>query len=189
MITQERPTEVARWPVVRVEVGHDVSVQLLSSDFVRLSTHFWRSTFLCPEVEECDACKLLPSRPYWYLPVFVQPSKRSAILELSAHACSDLEQKCRFVGSALRPGVQVELSRRSKKKPVRIEIIGQAPSPPLAKLEQWLSPLMALFKMPPVMPAETLEQYGARCKGYAVERNKLLAAQMKAAANGRAGGR
>lgn len=179
----------ARWPVVRVKVGHDIGLQLLSSDFVRLCTHFWRSTFLCPEVEECDACKLLPSRPYWYLPVSSLSTKQSAILELSAHACSDLEQKCRFAGFALRPGVQVELSRRSAKKPVRIEILGQAENPPVAKLAEWVTPLMAIFKMPPMMAHETLESYGARCESYAVARNRIIGEQLKAAARTGAKGR
>jgi hypothetical protein len=189
MITQERPTTVARWPVVRIEAGHTVTVQLLSSEFVRLVTHFHRSTFLCPEVEECDACKLLPGRPYWYLPAVIQPGSRHGILELSAHACSDLEQKVRFVGLVLRPGVQVELSRRTKKAPIRIEINGQAPNPPAAQLAEWVTPLMALYRLPALRAGETLESYGERVKVSAIQRANLIAGQMKAAAGGRSSGR
>jgi hypothetical protein len=189
MITQERPTTIARWPICRVIVGHSTTVQLLSSDFVRLVTHFHRTTFLCPEVEECDACKLLPGRAYWYLPVVVLPYSKHAILELSAHACSDLEQKCRFAGSALRPGVQVELSRRSAKKPIRIEFNCQAENPPAARLEEWVSPLMAIYGLPALKPGECLESYGARVKENALARANLRAAAYKLAAGQGAKGR
>jgi len=179
MITQERPTKIARWPVVRVQAGERVEVQFLSSDFVRLVTHFHRTTFLCPEVEECDACSLLPGRAYWYLPVQHVQYKGYGLLELSAHACSDLEQKCRFAGAALRPGVQVELSRRSQKKPLGIEFNGQAPNPPLARLEEWVSPLMALYGLPPIRPGESLDAYGDRVKPAAIARANLRAAAYK----------
>jgi hypothetical protein len=160
-----------------------MAVQLLSGDWVRLSTHFWRSTFLCPEVEECDVCDLLPARAYWYLPVLVVATQRPSILELSAHASADLEQRCRFVGSAPRPGVEVELSRRSKKAPLRCEYTGQAERPAVARLHEWVTPLMALYRLPAMTPAESLEEYGCRVRAKVIERAKLVAGQMRAASS------
>lgn len=179
MLSAERPVKVARWPLVRVHVGQTLVVQFLSADFVRLVTHFHRTTFLCPEVPECDACQVLPGRAYWYLPVQLPAFKMHGLLELSAHACSDLEQKIRFAGSALRPGVQVELSRRSAKKPIGIEFNGQAENPPVARLSEWVSPLMAVYGLPALAPGETVEAYGARVLPAAVSRANLRAAAFK----------
>lgn len=179
MISVEAPTRVARWPLVRVRVGEVITCQLLCGQFVRLVTHFHKTTFLCPEVEECDACELLPGRPYWYLPVQDCIYKRHGLLELSAHACSDLEQKVRFSGFALRPGIQVELSRRSAKKPVGIEILGSSETCPSTRPEEWVSALMAVYGLPALHPGETIDGYGERVKTTAVVRANLRAAAYK----------
>lgn len=189
MFAQESPPAVARWPVVRVKEGGVIACTLLSGDFVRLVTHFWRSTFLCAEGDECAACALLPGRPYWYLPVLVSTTQRPSILELSSAASADLEQRCRFVGSAPRAGVQVELLRRSKKAPVRCEVVGQAESAPLVKTHEWVAPLMALYRLPPIAPGETLEAYGRRVESKVRERAKVAADRMRAGAAGRVASR
>lgn len=189
MLSLERPSSTARWPLVRVPAGSKVELTLLSGDMVRLVTHFYRSTFLCPEVEECHACTLLPARAYWYLPCIVTATRASSLLELSAHAAADLEQRCRFVGSAVRAGTQVEISRKSAKAPIRSEIIGQIEKPSLAQAHEWLTPLMAIFGLPFVKPAETLEHYGARVCPFVIERANFKASQLKVAADGRPQGR
>lgn len=189
MITQEPPTASARWPLVRVHEGHTIQLQLLSSEWVRLVTHFYRSTFLCPEVEECAACVLLPPRPYWYLPVFSPRSSRSALVELSASASADLEQKVRFAGFAVRPGVKVELSRKTKKAAIRVEVLGQAETPPVARLHEWVTPLMAIFGLPAIRPGESLQDFGVRVKHVAIERAKVRADAIRGADRGRLLGR
>lgn len=178
----ETPRYVARWPMFRVQVHSKCEVQLLSGDWVRLVTHFNGRTFLCPEVEECDACNVLPGRAYWYLPVLALGSKRQAILELSAHASADLEQRCRFVGSAVREGVQVELSRRTQKAPLGFEVIGQAEAPPKAILHEWLTALMLLYKLPEVRPGESVEDYGARLRDRVLARAKVQADEFRSKA-------
>lgn len=189
MLSLERPSCLPRWPVVRVKEGRETKVQLLSGDWVRLVTHFFRRTFLCPEVAECVSCELLPQRAYWYLPCFCLGSQRPSILELSAHASADLEQRCRFAGWPVFAGVQVELARRSKKAPLRMELIGRVDVPPVAKLSEWASALMALYCLPAFVPGETLDVYGARVKTVVVRRSALMAQQVEAVASGGVRGR
>lgn len=185
MMSLEAPTYVARWPMLRLQAGSKCDVQLLSGDWVRLVTHFSRRTFLCAEVDECDACNVLPGRAYWYLPVLHLEAKRQAILELSCHASADLVQRCRFVGFAIRAGVQVALSRRSKKAPLGIEVMDQAEGAPLAKLHEWVSALMLVYKLPGLLPGESVEVYGARVKDRVLARAKVMADLHRASAKGR----
>lgn len=189
MFDSECPSVVVRWPLVRVLEGRQTEVQLLSGDWVRLVTHFYGRTFLCPEVDECVACQLLPSRAYWYLPVLSLATKRPSILELSAHASADLEQRCRFAGWPVAPGVQVELSRRSKKAPLRMELVGRVETPPVAVACEWCTALMALFCLPALVPGETLAQYGDRVKLVVLRRAELKGreaeSRVKAGVNGR----
>lgn len=182
MFDQESPQCVSRLTVLRVPSGSTMAIQLLSGDWLRLSTHFHGRTFLCAEGVECDACQVLPSRVYWYLPVLAIQAKRVHLLELSASASADLEQKCRFVGSAPRAGVQVEVARRTKKSPLRFECIGQAEKAPLAQLHEWVSPLMALYRLPPLVVGETLEVYGRRVASRVVDRAKVAADAYRSAA-------
>lgn len=188
MLTQEAPSMTVRWPVVRVKQGGCVRVILLSGDWVRLVTHFFRKTFLCPEVSECDACNVLPSRPYWYLPVLDQATHRSSILELSSHASADLEQRARFVGASVSAGLQVELSRRSQKAPVSLEVYGISDSPAVATWSQWSSSLMALYQLPMTRPGEMLEDYGRRVQPIVIERAKLVATWYRESKDGKVHG-
>lgn len=189
MLTQEGPTVMVRWPVVRVKEGRETQVQLLSGDWVRLVTHFFRRTFLCSEGAGCVACELLPQRAYWYLPVVSLQTQRPSILEMSARASGDLEQRCRFAGYRVGPGVQVELARRSKKAPLRMELIGQATCPSVARLDEWVSCLMALYCLPALKPGETLDAYGERSKQTVERRAALMRMDMESAAARGVGGR
>lgn len=185
MISSERPGVVARWAVARVRPGHPTEFQLLSADWVRLVTHFFRLTFLCAEGEKCDVCQFLPARPFWYLPAYEARSQRACLLELSASACADLEQSAKFAGFGIRPGVKAILSRRTAKAPIKAEIVGQVPNPPAAALYQWVTPLMAIYRMPHMRPGESLADYGGRIHRMVCSRCELAAAQIRAAASAR----
>lgn len=175
MMNASGPVVLARWPVMRVRPGGVFRAQLLADSWVRLVTHFWGHTFLCPEGPKCDACEFLPRRPYWYLPVLEFQTQRHCILELSAAACSDLEQRCRFVGSAPRAGVQVEMSRKSAKAQIRLEVLGQETPTGEAALWDWGTALMALYRLPPMQRGELLEQYGARVRRTVTSRANFMA--------------
>lgn len=182
MFSSENPSSVGRLSVLKVQERQTIAIELLSGDWVRLVTHYHVRTFLCSEGESCHVCELQAPRAYWYLPVVATQSKRVHLLELSSSASADLEQKCRFCGSAPRAGVQMEVSRRTKKSPLRFEFAGNSERPKVAKIHEWVSPLMALYRLPPLAPGETLAEYGLRVSSSVVERTKLAAAEIRAAA-------
>jgi hypothetical protein len=181
MFDPESPSTVLRLHVLRFQVGASMDLELLSGDWCRLVTHFYTRTFLCAGGEECDACSVLPSRCYWYLPVLVLETNHVALLELSPTASADLEQKVRFCGYSVSPGVQVVASRRTKKSPLRFEVFSRAETPKVCRPHEWISPLMAVYKLPPLHLEESLSQYGTRVHPMVVERAKLAAAFYKAA--------
>lgn len=185
----EAPSKQAVWSVVRVVAGHDVRVTLLSGDWLRLTTHFFFGTLLCAEGEDCPACALLPGRSYWYLPCIVAGSGRLGILELSSTTSADLEQRSKFSGVGLRAGVEVRISRRSKKAPCRCEVVGSNEAAPSAQLHEWASGLFRIFGFGPLHPEETIEAYGARIREVVRRRAQVVADRVVASASGRVKGR
>lgn len=181
----ESPTLSARWPVLRVAPGHDVEVTLLSGDWVRLTTHYFRRTVLCSESAACPLCQLLPSRPYWYLPVSVAPRKTFCLLELSPSASSQLEQTAKFEHGKITAGLSFRLWRKAKKKPIACECLGVSGGSVLVSVHEWVSPLMAIFGLPILRPGEKIVEYGARVANTVDQRNELVAANMRAAAERR----
>lgn len=182
----EPPCGSVRWPMLRLKGDSRCTVRLLSGDWVRLATHFHRSTFLCPESEECHACVLLPSRALWYLPAEVVTSHAKVLVEFGARASADLEQQVRFSGSKMRAGIVTEMRRASAKGHTssRVQEIGDECSPVL--IEEWVTALMAVYKMPGLIPGETLGAYGKRVANRVIERANLIAGWMTKAEAGRA---
>lgn len=181
----ESPSFAARWPVLRVVPGHDYEVRLLSPDWVRLSTHYFRRTVLCSESDACPLCSLLPSRPYWYLPVAVSPRSSYCLLELSPAASSQLEQAAKFEHGAIKEGLSFRLFRKAKKKPIACECLGLSKGSVLVSLHMWVSPLMAIFGLPPLTALESVVEYGARVQHTVDQRNELIAASVRSAAEKR----
>jgi len=180
MLTAESPSKLVRWGLVRVEPGHRSRVELLSGDFVRLSTHFYRRTLLCVESDLCPLCDVLPSRSYWYLPCKLLPSGRLSLLELSATSSADLEQHAKLLHGKLGYGITVELSRRKRRSPMRCEIVGDVLGGKAIAPQVWVSALMAIFGLGALREFETLEQYSARVIAGVIERGKLVRGQMEA---------
>lgn len=178
----ESPSFVSRWPVLRVAPGHDCEVRLLSSDWVRLSTHYYGRTVLCSESDACPLCSLLPSRPYWYLPVAVAPRSTSCLLELSPSASSQLEQAAKFEHGSVKAGLMFRLFRKAKKKPIACECLGLSKGSVHVSVAIWVSPLMAIFGLPCLNEGETVEMYGRRVLTMVDERNQLVAARVRSAA-------
>jgi hypothetical protein len=104
------------------------------------------------------------------------------LLELSSHASAELEQRIRFVGSSVREGVKVEMSRRSTRAPLRIEVIETPAEAEKAPLHEWVTPLMAVFGLPPLRPLETINEYGGRVGSMVLARANLVAGQLQASA-------
>jgi len=188
-MNSESPTKAARWPLLRVQPGHDVAVELLSGDWVRLSTHYFKRTFLCSEDERCECCQLLPSRSYWYLPAIELPGRRATLIEFSAAASSDLEQHGKLLSGKLGPGLQVRLTRRTQKSSVKSEIFGQASVGSRVHLHDWVSALGAIYGLPPMRADETIEGFGDRVKESLITRAAVVAAQIQASNSSRSKGR
>jgi len=177
----EAPTKATRWPLVRVQPGHDCQVELLSGDWVRLSTHYYRRTFLCSEDEGCSCCELLPSRPYWYLPALMMPMRRVCLIEFSAAASADLEQHAKLLSGKIGAGLLVRLWRKSAKAPVKSEVIASGSASSRVALHDWLTALMAIFGLPNVRVDESIDAYGERVRETLNKRSELVATQMRLA--------
>jgi len=178
----EGPSKCVRWPILRVHAGATSIVSLLSGQFLLLNTHFAGHTVLCPMTDECHLCALLPARSHWYLPAVSQALHRPCLLELSATSAADLEQRAKFSGLAVTYGLRVELSRRKAKSPLRCDVLGMAETPEVARPDEWLTPLFAIFGLPPLTPGESVEKYSARVRAKCVDRTEVAAARVRAAA-------
>lgn len=178
MIDSEGPKPVVRWPVLHVEQGHSVEVLLLSVHWLRLSTHFYKRTQICLGTDACPVCHLLPSRCYYYLPALYTATRRPVLLELSPHASSDLEQMARLQEQGFRPGLVVELSRRSKRAPVKTVVVRQDRTPPAVSPREWLTAVMGIYGFGEMREGESLEGYRARLFPAAVSRCDRLAAEL-----------
>jgi hypothetical protein len=99
---------------------------------------------------------------------------RFGILELSAVASADFEQHARLLHGGLRPGLDLQLSRRSRKQPLRVEIVGQRSVSNAVPLTVLASRVLALYHMPPANPGESVESYGERIAAIAAKRNERL---------------
>lgn len=161
-----------RWPVVRLKMGSVVQVTLLSRAYFSLTTHFYRVTIACAG-DGCAFCDLLPARGLFYLAAMCDG--RRSILELGVYSANDLEQHCVLLHGGMRPGLVVELSRRSKKGAVHSQVTGDVPG--CGEVEPLLlaQRVLAVYKLPCCNPGETMEMYEARVQSIVRRRNAALA--------------
>jgi hypothetical protein len=179
-VDSESPSVASRWALVRVPVGRGLRIELLSGDWIRLSTHFARRTFLCTGEDDCPLCEFLPSRPFWYLPVLLVPGSRPALLELSGTASADLEQVSKLAFGRLGAGCVFDVSRRASKKAARAEAVSEAPAQMRVSLQRWGTALMAIYGLPQFNEGEGLESYGDRTRTKVYARAEMIAARLRA---------
>lgn len=175
----ECPTKLPTWAVLRVKAGSVARVTLLSGDWLHLWMHFYRRSFLCCESDDCALCDVLPARPYWYLPALSATTRALTLLELSATSSADLEQRAKFLGFSVAAGLEVELSRKSAKRPLRIEAVAQSPAAREVALQTWVSGLMRIYGLPLMHDAETLFAYSSRILPLLRERSKVAADRVR----------
>jgi hypothetical protein len=96
-----------------------------------------------------------------------------------------LEQSCRFIGATVGAGVQVELARRTAKGRLRVEITGVREGAAEIPPNEWLTPLMAVYKLPAFACDECVADYSARVRLFIEARANLVAAQLQSAADRR----
>jgi hypothetical protein len=175
----EKPSVVGRWPLLRVRPGHQFEFELLSGEWVRLCTHFCTKTFLCAEDDRCEACSVLPARNYWYLPGLAGPEKRPSLIELSASASADLEQRAKFSFGSIGAGLTVVCSRKGPRSPVLCEPLRFAARATPLPFQTWVTYLMAIYNLPAVRPIDSLESYSVRVLPMVLERANLMAARAR----------
>lgn len=178
----ETPSRVGRWPVLRVQPGHDYSVVLLSGEWLRLTTHYADRTIVCSENDLCECCAFVPGRSYWYLPGLLGPQRRPCILELSSTASADLEERAKFDGGSVRAGLITTLIRKTSRAPIRCDIGGFDAKTATFAFSVWASYVMALFGLPAFRPGELVDAYSARVQPLVVERSKIGALRLKSRA-------
>jgi len=185
----ERPRREIRWPIVRVQPGHETEIELLSGEWLRLATHYAGRTLLCTESESCELCCLCPSRFYWYLPCCQLPMRTPAICEFSASTSAALEQNAKMLHGSVGPGLKVRLARKAPKKPVYVEVMSASKTSPNLSFQDWASALMAVYGLPAFREYETIGQYGERVEDFILQRSALAANKMRLAQIGGARGR
>lgn len=178
------PAGAARWPVVRISVGGRCRVITLGSAFLPLSVHWVGHSIPCSR-KQCALCEALPVRALFYLPVACQG--RTSIFEVSSTASANIEQHCKLLHGGLRPGLELDVLRRSAKSPLYGEVVGEHSSTSEVPLLLFASRVMALYHLPCANPQETLEAYQVRLHKICAVRNERLAQQLveKAATSGR----
>lgn len=179
MIGFEAPTKTSCWPLVRVKEYRSVGVILSAPGFLRVATHWARKTVICVETDDCPLCACLPSRAYWYVPAVYLTTGQPCLLELSALSSGDLEQRAKFFGRPDLLGVQVELSRKGKRSPVRSEVVGHDPAARTCPAHIWVSKLMHVFGLRPLAEGESIETYSEAVRPQALQRARLAGANLR----------
>jgi len=100
------------------------------------------------------------------------------IVELGGLSASLFEQHCKLLHGGVQPGLQVLLSRKSAKAPVRSEVIGWKDGVCAVEPLDLATHVMALYKFPPANPSDSMETYEVRCRQIAAVRNRRLAMQL-----------
>lgn len=181
MIEHERPRMETRWPVLRVEPGHDAEIFLLAGQWVCLATHYHKRTQICLGRDDCPVCAFLPSRCYYYLPAAYLESRRPVLLEMSPMAASDLEQTSKLLEQGIRAGLVLRVTRRSCRAPLRFECVTQGPAPAVIHESDWVTAVMAIYGFGAMKPGESLADYRERMKPAALARCERLAGELRGA--------
>lgn len=167
MFEVDSGSRVNRWPLVRVAVGGETQVVLLSRRFLPLTVHWTGTSVVCP-LEKCPLCCWLPMRGLYYAAVLCEA--RVSILEMGATSSAHLEQHLKLLHGGMVPGRQLLVKRRSKRSPLYVECVGQVDDVSEVSILDLAARVMALFHFPPPNPADTLESYQERLRAMAMVR-------------------
>lgn len=176
MFNADQQAGTTRWTVVRLRCGSQASVTLLSPSFFALTTHWTGQTVPCSG-DDCALCEFSPARGMFYAAVY--SNSRVCLLELSAISASHFEQHCRLLHGGMRPGLQVDVSRRTEKRPIFTEVTGFKEGATPIELLDLAAHVMVLYKFPYPNPGETIAAYEMRIRQSTIIRNRRLAEQMK----------
>ena len=181
VFSAEQVSGGSRWPLVRISVGGTCEVVSLSGRFLPLSVHWIGQSVVCPG-SDCELCELLPIRGLFFLPVMCMG--RTSILELASQSSAHLEMHCKLLHGGLQPGLVIRLSRSGRKVPIHSEVIDRRSGVALVPATVLASRVAALFHLPPIGVDQTIEDYELRLMSMVRNRNKIIAARMRAGKKG-----
>jgi len=180
MFNSNGAPQASRWPVLRIQPGHRSRVVLLANGFTSVPTHWNGHTILCGG-DACALCQFLAVRSCYYTAVSCQG--HVSLLEVGGATVSAFEMHAGLLHGGLRPGLEFELWRKARNMPVQGEIMEFHPDTRAIDPAAMMSRVMALYKMPPINPSETLEEYGERLEKMACLRAEHVAGRLKVASS------
>lgn len=184
MFSADQTSGGARWPLVRVSVGGETQVVLLSHSFLPLTVHWVGRSVPCPG-GACSLCSWLPGRGLFYTPVMCL--NRLSILELAALSQSHFEQHCKLLHGGVRPGLVVRLTRRTAKAPIYSEVMDERSGVREVPVLELAARVMALYQLPGPNVGEDLVSYSARIAVIATRRSEAEAKRLVAKTEGAKG--
>jgi hypothetical protein len=179
MISHRLPSSGSTWalPILKLQPGSQVEVVIASSRVLYCGVHWLGRELLCSG-EDCAACERGISKVRGFAIAMVTQGHacRPVLLEASAGAFSRLEGLVAMDGMSLEPGLVVELSRRRKNSPLRMEPVRSGGGFEVQFKPAWrlAAALAVLFKLSMPSSEESVEVWVERVRPQAAA--QLLAA-------------
>lgn len=157
-------------PLAKVPSGAVMRASLQGDVWYYFGSHWVGRVLLCSG-EGCPGCLHGPSRVMGYRVGLIQHVEkwRPALLEVSSGAIAGLQGFCEMEGLSDASGLVVELSRRGKRSPVRIEPVssGGATMPPDRSVATVINAVAVLYGLPIMLPAEDPIDWAKRVQSMA----------------------
>lgn len=164
-MVSERPTSASAalsLPVLRLDPGSVQRVSLQSKVVLYVGVHFGRRSFICAG-EGCPGCDRGQSRCRGYALGLLECRDRwrPVLLEGTSAAFARLQGLSTMDGMVLEAGLLVELSRRRKNSPLRIEPIamGGPVDTQFSGYFRLLGAIAVLFALPAPKPGQSVEEW------------------------------
>lgn len=168
-------------PVLRTQPGSVHQVTLQSEKVLYLGTHWFNAQLLCAG-EDCPACDWSPSKCRGFAIGLAEAVQRQTpvLIEASAGSWSRVEGLRQMEGLAFKPGLRIEIGRRKRNSPLRLEPYAEGGPVEEQYRAAWrmVAALAVIFRLPIPRPDEDPQQWALRVKPAAVAK---LAAAMKPA--------
>ena len=174
----EPPTQAVKWPILRLDPRVSREAIITNRKFLMVGTHFVKQTYLCAGNDDCALCSVCLPRSLWYCSAISPHGGKRGFLELSATSSAELEQACRFGGAPDLLGCHVRLVRKGVRKGVQSELLGVCDDVREVSDQEWISPLMFIFGLPPMRPFESVPHYVERTRPIVLKRAEMVAAKI-----------
>lgn len=159
----------AAWslPLVKLPGGAVFEAALQGASWLFFGSHWLKRVLLCSG-DGCPGCVVGVPRVMGYRVCLVRGAERwrPALLEVSSGAVSGLAGFLEMEGVADVPGLVVELRRRGKRSPLRVEPIstGGAVSSHLGEVRALVNAIAVLYGLPLMSPEEEVKQWSERVR-------------------------